>query len=293
VASYPDALGRIVNVANYGTNAGTAITPVNRPPTCPARSNDILVTTTAYNDRGEAFQVTDPKATAKRAEFDQAGRLTKTIENYQSSGSGADINKTTEYSYNGDNNLVSLTAINATTGNQVTTYVYGVTGTEITSNALLKAVVYPDSSSGTDRVEYDYNRLGERIKLTDQRGVVHDYEFDKLGRLAHDRVTLPGGSAVDGAILRVSRTYEFRGMLATITGYNAASGGTAVHKVAFTYNEFAQLEKEQQAHNGTVDGTTPAVEYEYVDGAGNTIRPTRIIYPDDRELNFNYEDPAP
>jgi YD repeat-containing protein len=292
-ASYPDALGRIVNMANYGTNDGTAINPTNRPTTCPARSDDILITTTDYNDRGEAFQVTDPKATVKRAEFDEAGRLTKTIENYQSSGSGADINKTTEYSYNGDNNLVSLTAINGTTGNQTTTYVYGVTGAEIVSNALLKAISYPDSASGTDQVEYGYNRLGERIKLTDQRAVVHDYEYDKLGRLTEDRVSLPGGSVVDGTILRVSRTYEFRGMLASITGYNAATGGSAVNKIEFTYNEFGQLEKEQQSHDGTVDGSTPAVQYDYVDGTGNTIRPTRVTYPDARELNFNYEDPEP
>jgi YD repeat-containing protein len=292
VASYPDSLGRIVSVANYGTNDGTIIDPANRPPACPARSDDVLVTTTAYNDRGEAFQVTDPQGTVKEATFDAAGRLTKTIENLRANETGADKNKTTEYTYNGDNNLVSLTALNSTTGNQVTTYVYGVTGTEIVSNALLKAVIYPDSTSGTDQVEYGYNRLGERLKLTDQRGVVHDYEYDKLGRLSEDRVTLPD-SSVDGSILRVSRTYEFRGMLASITGYNAATGGSAVHKVAFTYNEFAQLENEQQAHNGTVDGTTPAVQYDYVDGAGNTIRPTRITYPSTRELNFNYEDPEP
>ncbi len=37
VASYPDALGRVIATADYGTNGGTALT---RPATVPARSDD-------------------------------------------------------------------------------------------------------------------------------------------------------------------------------------------------------------------------------------------------------------
>ncbi len=294
-AIYPDALGRGRNVASYGTNGGTALT---RPSTCAARSNTVLVTTTDYDDSGNAWQVTDPKGTVKRAEFDQAGRLTGTIENYQASGSGSDINKTTQYAYNTDGDLGTLTAVNATTGNQVTTYVYGTTLTDsdVASSRLLRAVIYPDSSdspnplSGTDHVEYAYNRLGEKKQMKDQRGVVHAYEYDKLGRLAHDRVTLPSGSAVDNAVLRVSRTYEFRGMLAKITSYNSATGSTIVNESAFTYNEFAQLQVEGQAHGGAAGSGTPNVQYGYVGGTGNTIRPTNITYPDGRGLNFDYGD---
>jgi YD repeat-containing protein len=256
------------------------------------------VTTTDYNDRGEAWQVADPKATVKRAVFDDAGRVIQTIENYQSSGSGNDINKTTNFTYNGDGKLVTLTAINATTGNQVTTYVYGTTlsNSDVASSQLLRAVIYPDSTdspnplSGTDHVEYRYNRLGERKQLKDQRGTVHDYEYDKLGRLIHDRVTLPTGSSIDNAVLRISRTYEVRGMLASITGYNAATGGSVVNQCVFTYNDFAQLTKEEQAHSGAAGTGTPAVQYSYADGGSNTIRPTAITYPDGRELNFAYGD---
>ncbi len=295
VAIYPDALGRVVNVANYGTHDGSEPTWAS---TCPARADDVLVTATDYNDRGEPWQVTDPKATVKRAEFDDAGRLTQTIENYHSSGSGSDINKTTNFTYNADGNLATLTAINADTGNQVTTYVYGTTLThsDIASSQLLRAVIYPDSSdspnplSGTDHVEYGYNRLGERKQMKDQREVIHDYEHDKLGRLTHDRVTLPSGSAVSNAVLRISRTYDFRGMLASITSYDAASGGSEKNQCVFTYNEFAQLIKEEQAHGGPVVSGTPAVEYEYADGADNHIRPTSITYPNGRDLTFDYGD---
>ena len=56
-ASYPDALGRVIATADYGTNGGTAL---SRPATVPGRSDNVLVTTTAYNDRGEAETTTDP-----------------------------------------------------------------------------------------------------------------------------------------------------------------------------------------------------------------------------------------
>ena len=292
VANYPDPLGRVVNVANYGTNAGSVL---SRPSTCAARSDVVLVTTTDYNNRGEAWQVTDPKAGVRRSAFDAAGRVTQTIENYVSSGTGVDQNKTTNFTYNADGNLATLTAVNATTGNQVTTYVYGTTLTDsdVASSRLLLAVVYPDSTSSSDRVEYKYNRLGERTEMKDQRGTVHSYDFDLLGRLVQDRITtLPDSSAVDGAVRRVSRTYEYRGMLAKITCYSNATvgSGSIVNESAFTYHEFGQLTKEEQAHGGAVGSGTPAVQYTYANGSDNHIRPISVIYPDARVLTFTYND---
>ena len=79
-------------------------------------------------------------------------------------------------------------------------------------------------------------------------------------------------------------------MLAGITHYNAASGGTAVNEAKFTYNDFAQLQAEDQAHGGTVGTGTPKVQYGYANGTGNTIRPTGLTYPDGRALNFDYGD---
>jgi hypothetical protein len=54
---WPDAVGRPKNTADYGTNGGSTL---SRPSTAPARSDTVLVTTTDYNDRGEAYQSTDP-----------------------------------------------------------------------------------------------------------------------------------------------------------------------------------------------------------------------------------------
>jgi hypothetical protein len=86
VAIYPDAVGREQARADYGTNGGTAL---SRPAVIPARSDTVLVTATLYNSDGEAFKVIDPMGTITYREFDDAGRRTKLVENYQDPSSSS------------------------------------------------------------------------------------------------------------------------------------------------------------------------------------------------------------
>jgi hypothetical protein len=78
-ASYPDALGRILATADYGTGGGTAPT---RPATIPASSDTCLVSLSHYNERGENDSNTDSLGIVTLQEYDAAGQLLKTIENY-------------------------------------------------------------------------------------------------------------------------------------------------------------------------------------------------------------------
>ena len=68
-----------------------------------------------------------------------------------------------------------MTVVNPITGNQVTRYLHGTDRTSISPivyrNDLLTAEIYPDSVENpadgiADRVEYQYNRLGERVWIT-------------------------------------------------------------------------------------------------------------------------------
>lgn len=59
-----------------------------------------------------------------------------------------------------------------------------------------------------------------------------------------------------------------------------------VHNI---YNDFGQLVTEYQEHGGAVNtGTSLKVQYAYADGSSNTIRLTKMTYPDGRELNYGY-----
>lgn len=127
-------------------------------------------------------------------------------------------------------------------------------------------------------------------KLKDQNGTVHAYEFDKLGRLLHDRVTTLA-SGVDGAVRRISTTYEVRGLVEKVTSYDNATvgSGTVVNEVQFAYNDFGQLITDYQAHGGAVNtSTSPKVQYTYANGAGNHVRREKITYPNGRILRYEY-----
>ena len=74
-----DPIGRQKAIADYGTGGGTAPT---RPDSAPASSDTVLVATTEYNARAEAHKTVDPAGRDDRTVFDDAGRVTKTIQDY-------------------------------------------------------------------------------------------------------------------------------------------------------------------------------------------------------------------
>ena len=264
-ASWIDGVGRTIASADYGTNGGAAFT---RPATVPTRSDTILVSTTSYNDDGEAFSTIDPQNTETQFEFDAAGRQVTQIENYVSGGTAADQNRTTWTVYTADGMVRTLTASNAATGYQQTKYDYGTTlaNSGLASSQLLHWVTYPDVvPNGTDFVTYSYNRQGQQTLVTDQRGCQHAYDYDGLGRQIHDRVVTLGTGVVGGS-LRLSTVYDSRGMVSTVTTWNNATVGTGVilNQVQNVYNEFGQQTDSYQAHDGSVIvGTTPEVRYNY------------------------------
>ena len=143
-----------------------------------------------------------------------------------------------------------------------------------------------------DRVEYQYNRQGQQTQVKDQNQTVHDYLFDAAGRLAEDEVTTLG-TGVDGAVRKIAYGYEERGMLNKVTSKQA--DGTVVDEVLREYNDWGLLTKEYQSHsgpvdadqNGTPDAGVPVVEYLYEDAA-NPTRLTGMVYPNGRELTYDY-----
>jgi len=305
VAHWYDELGRRKATTNYGTNGGSALT---RPAIVPDRSDDVLVTATAYNDRGEAYAAIDPAGREDRQEFDDAGRMVRTIQNYVDGtvdGQYPDEDVTVETTYSPDGQVLTLVAKNPTTGDQTTRYVYGTTlaDSTIARSDLLRAVIYPDSDDTTDplgdgndtlydRVELKYNRQGEVTERKDQNGTVHEYLYDALGRQTADKVTTVG-TGVDGAVRRIERSYEVRGMLEKTTSYDAATGGNAVNEVVFEYSSASLLAKEYQEHSGAKDGNTLYAGYNYDTTASagvfsTSLRPTSVRYPNGRLVHFTY-----
>ncbi len=301
--SWHDGINRVVAGANFGTNGGADL---ERPDVVPERSDTVLVNSNRYKGDGEANASIDPMEIETRWEDDQARRRVRLIENYDQEAAEADYsaNRTTEYGYGPDGQLERLTLINSVTGNQVTRWVYGTTLSDsgVARADLLRAKIYPMSDDLEDplgdgfdeeyeRIEYEYNRLGEITKMKDPNEIVHEFDWDKLGRRTQDRVTA-FGSGVDDTVKRIGTAFDNkRGLVETITSHDNATvgSGTALNQVGFAYNDFGQVTADQQEHDGTVDGSTPEVGYGFADASsGNTIRHTSMTYPDGRVIDFSY-----
>jgi RHS repeat-associated protein len=292
--SYYDAAERLTAAVDVGTNGGTAYT---RPGTVPAASDTVLVTLTGYNPAGWVQAVTDPRGLVTQTSYDNLGRTTKTIEDYTDGNPTNNTNKTTEYTYDGDNHVLTVKADMPGALYETTGYVYGVTtatGSTVNSNDVLAATQYPDKTTGnpssSEQETYTVDALGEMLTYTDRNGTVHGYTYDVLGRLTADAVTTLG-AGVDGSVRRLTTAYDTGDRPYLYTSYDAATGGNVVNQVQDAYNGLGQLITEYQATGGAVNtSSTPKVQYAYSQMAGgaNHSRLVSLTYPNGRVLNYNY-----
>ena len=191
-AAYFDRSDRPIYDVDYGTNGATAVTS---PPAVNTWPSEALVTKYDYRasdtaaDTGRLQRLTDPMGRVTKTEYDLLGRVTKTIEAWDGTTAAMPTNatnRTTEYEYNGIDQIRKLKAVLPGTGvYQTTEYVYGVTKTtgqsDLYSNDLLKTVHFPDKTTGdpgttaADQRTWHYNALGEIRTFKDQNGSVHEY----------------------------------------------------------------------------------------------------------------------
>jgi RHS repeat-associated protein len=169
---------------------------------------------------------------------------------------------------------------------------------------MLAAEIYPDSTnvenangilqngSGgvVDRVEFQYNRVGERIAKRDQNGTVHEYEYDNLGRILHDRVTTLAAD-VDGTVRRISTVYDLVGNVRSVTSFGV--NNNVVNQVMYEFDSNGLLAKEFSNASGAVVASTPHIGYTYdVTKSGEfftrRLRPVTIKYPSGKTLTYGY-----
>lgn len=302
LASYYDAGDRLTDLVNVGTNGGSAYT---RPSSPDARSDTVLRTSYGYNSAGQMEDVTDPRGIISRTLYDDLGRTIKTIQAYVDGTPSNNDDRTTEYSYDGNSNLLTVKAWSSASTSQTTQYVYGVTtgtGSEFNSNDILAETRYPDPSTGaasaTDKEVSTFNAVGQVKTFTDRNGSVHTYSYDELGRPISDVATTLGtnvdgqGTNVDGSIRRIETAYDTAGRAYLFTSYDATSGGNIVNQVLREFNGLGQMTKEYQEHNGAVTAPLGSqnVQYAYseMSGGANHSRLTTITYPNGRYFTYEY-----
>ena len=145
--------------------------------------------------------------------------------------------------------------------------------------------------TGSDLTAVSYDRLGRQSTSSDQRGVVHTFTYDAAGRLGTDSIgtgTLPAN--VDGLVRTIAYGYDDLSRQNVVTSKDVS--GSILNQVATTFDGWGNVIKSQQSHSGAVTGTTPSVQYSYVDGAtggvAKYVRLDTMTYPNGRVLQYNY-----
>jgi RHS repeat-associated protein len=286
-----DASDRDIADVNVGTNGGSAFTPYT---SVPSRSDTVLVTSYTYNPAGWLDETTDPRGIIAKNDYDNLGRTVATIADYTDGTPTDSTNQTTDFTYDGENHVTSMTAVLPDDAEQETQYIYGVSptsGSNITSNDLVAATDYPNLTTGVassgQQETYSYDALGEKIGYTDRNGNVHAYTYDTQGRLTLDAVTALG-SGVDGSIRAVGTAYNTQGLPYLYTSYSDAAATTVANQVEDVYNGLEQLTDQYQSHSSAVDtSTTPEVQYGY-SGMSTGSREISMTYPDGRKIDYIY-----
>ncbi len=301
---------------------GNPLVSEQAPPS-PNSSNNYIVSETVYNPRmsatGPIVDSIDNLGIISETQSDLDGRTLRTIDNYVAAGLDQNGNPvaadtaedvTTAYQYDTSGRLVTLTAYDAngsTLVSEQTKYLY-----QSTLDAELQTTqVSPDSTSTLSQnsttldwtITNDtgqesttaYDWMGRATSKTDERGVVHTYNYDSAGRLTDDIVTSLGraNQNVDGTVRRISTAYDDVGRVHSITSYADTGGTTVVNQVQEAYDGWGNLVQEWQNQTGAVVvGTTPSVQYVYDDGAtggvASHLRMTDIIYPNGRDISYSY-----
>ncbi|MCX5653733.1 MAG: discoidin domain-containing protein [Planctomycetota bacterium] len=309
-----------------GTNYSTAVM-ATRTTGSGGNVDSYILTQYQYDGYGRKNVVIDNRGKTTKTFFDALGRKTHVVENFTDfaigsggsesgigGGANNDQDRVTKFVYNDAGLLTQQIALAASSGNnQVTTYIYAIDldgnhgACPVPDNGRLRAVVYPDSSDTAaqavahlnadesgDFFETAYNAAGLTSASRDQRGVVHTYTYDDLGRLARDAATtIPSG--VDDFVKCITYAFDDLGRTKKITSWENADGTGAIrNELAFTFDGWGNVTKSQQSHSGAVDTNTPEVDYAYADGASNNvakyIRLSYVTYPDGRVVYYNYPD---
>ncbi|MFL5330238.1 MAG: RHS repeat-associated core domain-containing protein [Gemmataceae bacterium] len=293
-AMFYDQANRLTATANYGTNGGATW---SKPTSVPSRSDTVLVTSQTYDSAGRLLSVTDPRGIESRSSYDALGRTIITVQAFYGIGAINDdspsLNKTTEFAYDGSGHLTMYKAWLNESDYELTEYDYGVTagsdGNTITSNDLLRAILYPDPSTvgaSIDHFAYSYDALGERVRMSDKNRTQHTYSFDLVGRPTSDAIT--DYHSIDNSVLRLTTEYDTYMRAYRFTSWDSATGGSEVNQVVRLYDAFGQISAEYQKTNGAVDEYSPVVQYTYGTGTQSSLL-LAMTYPNGYEVDYTYD----
>ena len=295
-----DALDRVASRKDHGTgNTHTGSTFSSTAPPAGA-----LTITLTRDTAGRIAEVEDELGRIQSRSYDLAGKLTGTIDNFDSSTTGSatdDVNRRTGYEYL-HTNLVSYKAYTDPTDPdlyQETQYEW-YSGYETTSydpsRDRVYQITYPDSKTE----QFLYHVKGPLWDFKDRSANRVEIELDDRYRPIEFVVfDIPWGNDFDQAEGdRIELGYNERGMLARVA--QSRSNGSWVHdEVLLSYDGYGALASMSQSQNWLdeelgltgVGAAAPSFGYTWQRSAAaapSHLRLASNAYPDTKVLTYNY-----
>ena len=271
VSAQYDLLGRPYKTSNPYTASPsywttTAFDVLGRPTSVTLPDNS----QTTYSYATKTVTVADPTGKQRESQSDGAGRLAILFEPDPSNGNQLTLQTSSTY-----NVLDKLTQV--TQGVQTRTYVYDALG-RLNSAATPEAGrVCFGTLSGSTCQSNGYDSFDNLLYRTDARGVVTNYGYDGLNRLASIsyNVGTTGVPATSSATLTygTSATQFNNGRPITLTD--------GVGSETYTYNNLGQMTQLQKV----ISGTTYTTAYAY----NLASELTQITYPSGRAVQQNID----
>jgi len=245
-----------------------------------------------YNRRVEQV---DENQVITRYAYDDSGNLTRKVE-----AAGTDYERITEYTYDGDGNLLTIRRLaDANTAESLTQFGYDERGnltsitdpgggvTRFTSHDAMGNVLSKIDARGK-QWNYEYDAAGQLKKVIDPRGFGPEFFYDEMGKKTKE---------VDANDKEKIYEYDEKNNLVSVTD-------DLGHSSRFEYDADGKLLRQIDAEGKTIryeydldgrllkiiDGNGNQIAMEYADGTGSgcsscaaaggtSNQPSRITYP--------------
>lgn len=295
-----DTLDRVVSRTLHGTGnteTGSVFDPTTPPP-------GALTVSLTRDAAGRIVEVEDELGRVQARTYDLAGKLTGTIDNFDSNATGSatdDVNRRTGYEYL-HTQLVSYKAYTDPTAPgvfQETTYEW---------YSDLESTDYDPSRDRVYRITYPDTRTEEFLHHV--RGPLLDFKDRSLNHLAvtlDDRFRpreivvndIPwGNDFVQSEGDRIELEYDDRGLLKSIA-QSRANGAWIHDQVDLTYDGYGALASMSQSQNwfdqelslSTIGAATHTFGYAWqrsANGGPSRLRLATNTFPDAKVLTYNY-----
>jgi RHS repeat-associated protein len=242
-----------------------------------------------FNEVGQQTEQIDALGRSTRYEYDRLGRRTKRI---------LPLGQVETYQYNTVGNLIARTDFNQKT----TTFAYDV------MNRLTAKT--PDASFNTTPISYEYNALGQRVRMTDASGVTTyaydnrnrliqrstpqgalDYSYDAGSNLSTVRSNHANGISSDfgyDGLNRLTSVTDNRNGKTTTYGFDPVGNLRATTLGNGVTTSYAYDEQNRLRNLTTTQGGTTIASYQYTLGAaGNRVGVTEL---GGRTVAYQYDD---